>query len=111
MLLHDLQSRGLIDPPYFLADNCQYLCIMGSIAYGVATDFSDNDTYGFAIPPKNILFPSLSGEIEGFDKPVPRWKVFDPHGIQDKDSGKSYDFAIYNIAHYFSLCLNGIKQF
>ena len=21
MLLHDLQSRGLIDPPYFLADN------------------------------------------------------------------------------------------
>jgi hypothetical protein len=66
MLIHDLQAKKLIHPPKFLADNMHYMCVMGSTAYGVSTDNSDQDIYGFCIPPKEDVFPHLRGEIMGF---------------------------------------------
>jgi len=42
MLLNDLQSKGLIHPPPWLASTTHYLCQMGSVAYGVAGDDSDS---------------------------------------------------------------------
>ena len=71
-MIGQLSSKGLIRPPSFLADNVMYETQMGSTAYGVATDRSDFDIYGFAIPPRDHLFPHLAGEIAGFGDPRPR---------------------------------------
>ena len=104
-----LASKGLIRPPGFLADNVMYETQMGSNAYGVATDSSDFDVYGFAIPPRDQLFPHLAGEIAGFGKPRPRFECFHVAHVIDKDalggSGREYDLSIYSIARYFTLCM------
>lgn len=95
--------------PRFLEDNIHYETIMGSVAYGVSSDTSDMDIYGFAIPPKDVVFPHLRGEIEGFGTPGPRFEQFQQHHIADPDAlngkGRSYDVAIYNIVKFFQLCM------
>lgn len=110
MLLQELQKRGLIKPPNWLPDNCAYLTIMGSVAYGVSSDTSDMDIYGFCIPSKSIIFPHLEGEIEGFGRQKKRFGEWQEHHIVDPDAlggkGRSYDFAVFNIVKYFSLCMD-----
>lgn len=58
-----LIKRELINPPKHISNSIQYEVIMGSVAYGVTSDNSDMDVYGFSIPPKEIIFPHLTGEI------------------------------------------------
>lgn len=84
----------------------QYEVIMGSFAYGVSTEMSDIDLYGFCIPPKDIIFPHLRNEIIGFDKPQKRFEQFQQHHIIDKSYNpiREYDISIYNIVKYFRLC-------
>lgn len=70
MLLHDLEAKKLISPPKWLSNNCMYLSIIGSHAYGVAdtsdkSKLPDYDVYGWTVPPKDMLFPHLSGHIQG----------------------------------------------
>lgn len=103
MLIHDLQEKKLIHPPKFLADNTHYMCVMGSTAYGVSTDNSDQDIYGFCIPPKEQVFPHLTGEIQGFGRQVQRFEQWSEHHIMD--GAYEYDFAIYSIVKYFHLCM------
>lgn len=73
-----LAHRGLIRPPHFMPSNVMYETIMGSIAYGVSSDQSDRDVYGFCIPPKEGVFPHLDGEIPGFGEPKKRFEQFRP---------------------------------
>lgn len=105
MLIHDLQKKELIHPPKFLADNTHYLCVMGSTAYGVSNDDSDQDMYGFCIPPKDDVFPHLRGEVLGFGRQKQRFEQWSEHHIVDKNSRKEYDFAIYSIVKFFHLCM------
>jgi predicted nucleotidyltransferase len=106
MLLQSLIKANAIHPPDFIADNCHYLTIMGSQAYGVADNNSDLDVYGFAIPPKHILFPHLAGEIQGFGHQVKRFEQYQEHHIKDPtDKHESIDLSVYNIAKYFQLCM------
>jgi len=107
MLLNDLQSKSLINPPRWLPDNCLYLVQMGSVAYGVSNDNSDIDIYGYAMPPKNIVFPHLAGEIAGFGKQKKRFEQWQEHHIEDKEKRKEYDFSIYSIVKYFDLVMSG----
>ena len=104
-----LTQVGLINPPNFLPNNTQYETMMGSVAYGVSSDTSDCDIYGFCIPPKNVIFPHLSGEILGFGRQIQRFEQYQKHHIRDPDAlggkGRSYDFAIYNIVKFFQLCM------
>lgn len=113
-LLNHLEAKRLISPPSWLASNLQYLTIMGSEAYGCATDLSDKDLYGFVIPPKDCVFPHTAGIIfvpqkeGGVWKPMhflpnPAWAQWQQHGVVDKDAGKKYDFSILNIVRYFDL--------
>lgn len=104
-LLQRLHSKGLIKPPPFILGGTQYLTIMGSMAYGVSSDSSDMDLYGFAIPPKDVVFPHLKGEILGFGTPEPRFEQWQQHHIVEKDHRKEYDFNIYNIVKYFQLVM------
>lgn len=87
MLLNNLQKKGLIHPPSWLPNNCQYLTIMGSVAYGCSSDTSDNDIYGFAISQKEDLFPHLRGEIPGFGKQKQRFDQWQEHRVYDRIPG------------------------
>jgi len=83
---------------------------MGSIAYGVSSDNSDLDIYGFCIPPKEIIFPHLAGEILGFGKQKQRFEQYQQHGVENKTAcggkGQEYDITVYNIVKYFQLCMD-----
>jgi predicted nucleotidyltransferase len=82
---------------------------MGSIAYGVSSDKSDHDIYGFCIPPKEEVFPHLNGEIPGFGEPKKRFEQFQQSHIDDPSAqggkGIEYDLTIYSIVKYMSLCM------
>lgn len=111
-MLDRLTEKGVVSPPSYLKNAVQYETIMGSVAYGVSGDLSDTDIYGFAIPPKRIVFPHLDGEIQGFGTPVTRFEQFQQHHIPDPDGKKgeegerrTYDVSIFNIIKYFQLCM------
>lgn len=87
--------------PKWLPSNTQYLCYMGSIAYGVSTDASDLDVYGFTIPPKSYVFPE--NYIHGFDTPQ-EFNQWQCHHVKHKE--KEYDFTIRSIVRYFKLCID-----
>ncbi|MCA9072688.1 MAG: nucleotidyltransferase domain-containing protein [Planctomycetaceae bacterium] len=106
---HRLTVEGLIHPPGFLPTNVMYETLMGSIAYGVSTDKSDRDVYGFCIPPKGHVFPHLQGEILGFGTPRERFEQFQVAHIEDPghSGGEAceWDLSIYGIVKYLSLCM------
>jgi predicted nucleotidyltransferase len=106
MLLKKLQLKQLINPPPWLIKTTHYLCQMGSTAYGVAGDDSDSDIYGFCIPPKEMIFPHLKGEIFGFGRQTKRFEQWQEHHIKDLSNKKEYDFGIYNIVKFFQLCMD-----
>lgn len=104
--LRRFDKEKLIHPPSFLIDNLAYATIMGSVAYGVNNDMSDMDIYGFCIPPKNLIFPHLSGEIPGFGQQIQRFVQWQEHHVKDNDSQRIYDLSIYSIVKYFQLCMD-----
>lgn len=93
----------LSNPPVWLKYNIMFEGMTGSVAYGVYGESSDIDIVGFCIPPKEMLFPHLSGEIEGFGTPKPRFNVFQQHHI--KYNEKEYDISIYSIVKFFQLAM------
>jgi len=101
-VVKEMRDKGLITCEPYISEP-HYLTIMGSFAYGVSSDTSDMDVYGFCIPPKDIVFPHTIGHIEGFGKQIKRFEVFQQHHIQFKE--KEYDLAIYNIVKYYQLCM------
>lgn len=104
-LIQNLCRKQLINPPSWLPSNVHYMCMMGSVAYGVSDDNSDVDIYGWCIPQKDIIFPHLRGEISGFGKPGEKFEQWQQHHINDKETGKEYDFSIYSIVKYFQLAM------
>lgn len=102
-IIRTLEEQGKIHIPEWLADNIQYLTIIGSEAYGVPKRESDYDMYGFTIPPKEEIFPHLKGEIPGFGRHIRRFEQWQEHHIQHGE--KQYDFAIFSIVKYFQLCM------
>lgn len=85
-------------------DSYSYLTVMGSRAYGSATEDSDYDFYGFVVPPQEVVFPYLVGDIPGFGK---QKNVFNQLQIQGAES-ETYgdvDITIYNIVRYFHLVM------
>lgn len=98
-----------ITPPDFVVSGLQYECIMGSFAYGVNSDISDLDIYGFCIPHRDIVFPfEKQMYISGFDKnDQERFAQYQEHHIFDPDSKIEYDFSITSISNYFRKLCNG----
>lgn len=107
--LQRLTDRGLLKPPRWLPGNVQYETIMGSVAYGVSSDTSDLDVYGWAIPMKEDVFPHLRGEVAGFGTAKPRFQQFQEHHVHDPDAlaghGRTYDVTIFGIVKFFSLAM------
>jgi predicted nucleotidyltransferase len=103
MILQQFKKNNLINPPSFLISNTQYLTMIGSVSYGVSTDSSDIDIYGFCIPPKDIIFPHLAGEIFGFGRQAKRFDQWQQHHVMYEN--KPYDFTIFSIVKYFQLLM------
>lgn len=106
-----MKQKGLIAPPKWLPQNVHYEVIMGSVAYGVSSDTSDMDVYGFCIPPKEDVFPHLRGEIPGFGRQIQRFEQYQEHHIMDNEARQEYDFSIYSIVKYFHLCMENNPNF
>ncbi|WP_422928499.1 nucleotidyltransferase domain-containing protein [Singulisphaera sp. PoT] len=108
--LQRLTDQNLIKPPRWLPGNVQYETIMGSVAYGVSSDTSDVDIYGWAIPPRDDIFPHLRGEIPGFGEPSGRFEQFQEHHVKDRSAlaghGRTYDLTIFGIVKFFSLAMD-----
>jgi len=104
-ILPDLVRANTIHPPKWLPDNTAYLCYMGSHAYGVADDDSDLDVYGFCIPPIDVVFPHLDGEIPGFGSQVQRFEQWQEHHAKAPGKDAVYDFSVYSIVKYFQLAM------
>jgi predicted nucleotidyltransferase len=103
-IVRKLERKELL-PPWkpFVKETC-YEVIMGSFAYGVSNMGSDVDVYGVFVPPIDMVFPHASGYIQGFGPQPNVINVEQKHHIVDKDTGKEYDFALYNLVNYFKLC-------
>jgi predicted nucleotidyltransferase len=94
--------------PEFVHSQLQYEVIMGSFAYGVSSDVSDLDVYGFCVGPKSSIFPHTSGSyIFGFDNVPDNFEQWQKHHVYNPGNEQMYDFCIYNINKYFKLCANG----
>ena len=106
MILNKLLKSGDIHPPHWLPNNTIMLMIMGSQAYGVSTDDSDRDVYGVVMPPKELTFPHLAGEIPGFGRQTQRFEVWQEHHVQDKSQKVEYDFSVYSVVKFFQLCMD-----
>ncbi len=102
-IVSKLTAKGLVRPPTWLPGNIRFEGVQGSIAYGASTDDSDYDIIGWCVPPKDIVFPHLAGQIEGFGHQHQKFKCYQKHHI--KDDRREYDINIYNIVHYFHLCM------
>lgn len=106
MILQKLRSDNVIHPPRWLVDQTQYLTVMGSVSYGVSGESSDVDIYGFCIPPKDVIFPHLAGEILGFGNQIQRFEQWQEHHVKPPDGrGITYDFQVFGIVKYFQLCM------
>ncbi len=108
-VVQTLADRKLAVPPRWLPGAVAYETIMGSVAYGVSSDTSDMDVYGFCVPPKETVFPHFAGEISGFGKQIQRFEQFQQHHIADPDalggSGRVYDLTIFSIVKFFQLAM------
>lgn len=89
-------TTKLIKEPKWLNTNLHYEVKMGSHAYGIANPDSDLDIYGWAMPPKGILFPIIDGYVEGLDDNIP---TFEQRIYQDD----GYDITIYGLTKYMRL--------
>lgn len=95
-----LKNADLIQSPDFVGGGLQYETKTGSIAYGVASESSDTDIAGFTIPPKEVVFPHLRGEILDFGRQKQRFAQSVDHHIEFE--GEEYDVTIYSIVKFFS---------
>lgn len=102
-LIQKLEGEQLITPPKWLAGNVHYLTIMGSYAYGVSNNQSDTDVYGFCMPPINMIFPHLDGEISGFGRQKKRFDQYQQYHILTEK--RQYDITAYSIIKYFQLTM------
>lgn len=109
-----LMEKGLaLGAPPFLRTNVHYETIMGSHAYGVADTsvkdkVPDYDVYGFAIPPRELIFKHLTGWVPGFGPEPPGFDQWQKHHMFDADAlggaGKEWDLQIFGIVKFFELC-------
>lgn len=106
-ILERLEKAGAAKPPKWLVANTCYLTLMGSHAYGCNTDESDLDVYGFAVPPKELVFPHLAGEVPGFGRQVKRFDQYQEGHLADEASGREVDLSVYGIVRYFHLVMEG----
>lgn len=100
----ELNNLDKIDPPDFVPSSMCYETVTGSVAYGVANEKSDLDVKGFCVPPREVVFPHLRGEIPMFGSQKQRFGQFQAHGLEWR--GEDLDLTIHSIVRFFDLCMD-----
>ena len=98
-----IASGARLNPPAWLPTNLCYETVMGSESYGVSSDTSDVDVYGICLPPKELVFPHLAGEIPGFGSQLQRFEQWQEHHVMAQ--GKEWDFQVFGIVKFFQLAM------
>lgn len=98
-----LSSGAKVHPPSWLGDSLCYETMMGSVAYGVSSDTSDVDVYGVCLPPKEMVFPHLAGEIFGFGTQIKRFETWQEHHVTAL--GKEWDFLVFGLVRFCQLAM------
>lgn len=101
-IITKLKKQGLLEGAPVPVLDPELEVIMGSIAYGVSGSSSDMDVYVVCTPPKEEVFPHLTGKVQGFyptPKPFTSWQR---HHMVASDQ-REYDVAAYSIVEYFRL--------
>lgn len=93
-----------VDRPRWLTD-ASYVTVMGSRAYGSYELDSDYDFYGFCVPPMEVIFPYLAGDIPQFGKQKKNFNQLQLQEIPSEKYGDT-DITIYNISRYFQLVMD-----
>ena len=103
-----LYSDGIACPPRWLPDNVHLEVLHGSIAYGYANNTSDRDIYGICIPPKDLIFPHLAGNIPGFGRQILHFEQYIQHGLHDPHDpqDRTIDLTIMSIVKFFQLAMD-----
>jgi predicted nucleotidyltransferase len=95
----------LTNPPVkWMKSTSIYECYTGSQAYGIANANSDWDIYSIVVPPKDVVFPHLSGYIHRFHKDIPKFVSHqnrDGSKIVDPKDKREYDLQVYSIIEFF----------
>jgi len=98
-----LHNQGCHDKDWIVTQLC-YETIMGSHAYGCEVAESDVDIYGFCIPPKEYILPSMFGFIPGFSRDLPNFEQFQATKFKYKQ--REAEGTIFSIVKYFRLVAN-----
>ncbi len=106
-IVQKLNKLGLLSAQQPFIFDTEYEAIMGSFAYGVSGNTSDIDLYAFCVPPKDYVFPHLTGYINGFGPSPQNFEVFQQHHIKIENEEKEYDIQVYSIVRMFHLCADG----
>jgi predicted nucleotidyltransferase len=106
MLLNKFEKADVLTakPPNFLIDNTHYLVMGGSHMYGCNTATSDKDIVGWCIPPKEMVFPHLAGEIMDFGRQKKRFGEWISGKIQYNT--EEYECVVFSVVKFFNLCLD-----
>jgi predicted nucleotidyltransferase len=91
-------------PKWFTKPN--YLTLMGSHAYETFTETSDYDFYGFVVPPVEVVFPHLTGKINGFGRMKQNFEQLQHQHLETEQFG-DVDYTVFNIVKYFQLLMEG----
>lgn len=105
-IIHKLNNKKLIRPPNWLPDNVMFEGQTGSVSYGATGETSDIDIIGFCMPPRDVIFPHLTGQITGFGRQIQKFDQYQQHGINDVETKREYDITIYNVVKFFQLVMD-----
>ena len=102
-------AEGFIEPPEWLPKSVVYETLRGSHAYGADTPESDTDVLGICVPPKEIVFPHLAGEIMGFGRQKKRFREFGSVQFESDQFGDlsgELDLSVLSIVFFFHECMD-----
>ena len=93
-------------PKWMNKTDPSYVTAMGSRAYGTATEDSDWDFYGFIVPPEEVTFPFLRGDIPEFGIQKKNFQQLQGQHVPSETFGE-VDIFIYSLPRYFHLLMQG----
>jgi predicted nucleotidyltransferase len=99
-IVKKLSNLGLLTPPHHFVSDTVFEVMMGSVAYGVTNKTSDIDIYAVCVPPKNMVFPHLDGNVPGFGPPPEIFSNYQKHHMYHDEA--EYDVSVFSIVKYFN---------
>lgn len=104
-ILRTLTENKAITPPEWVHKTLLFECILGSWAYGISDEQSDQDVRGMCLAPKRMIFPHTHGHIHDFSTQVQGFNQWQAHHVQHE--GQEYDFEVYNLVRFMRLAMEG----